>query len=64
MTEFFLRYVTHERAHAYEALGWKIVSRSGGLGSHGYWSCLMKWPHPTEPIEPCSSGMNSAEEKA
>lgn len=52
MTEFYLRYVNHERAEAYEALGWTIVSRSGGLASHGHWSCLMKWPHDTPPLEP------------
>lgn len=52
MTEFFLRYVTHERRASYEALGWTCVGDGARMGSHGLWSCLMKWLGDGEPVEP------------
>jgi len=52
MTEFYLRYVPHERVEAYAALGWIDASGAKRLGLHGHWSLLMKWPHAGEPIEP------------
>ena len=52
MSEFFLRYVTHERRPSYEALGWQCVGDGSRMGSHGLWSCLMKWAAEGEPREP------------
>lgn len=49
---FYLRYVNHERVPAYEALGWYVVGCEGqGLGTHAYWSCLMRYDgeNPKEP---------------
>ena len=52
MTEFFLRYVTHDRRVSYEALGWQCVGDGSRMGSHGLWSCVMKWAGDGEPREP------------
>ncbi len=62
MTEFYLRYVPHERVEAYAALGWTDASGEKRLGPHGQWSLLMKWPHAGQPIEPSmSSGRNETQ---
>ena len=52
MSEFFLRYVTHDRRASYEALGWTCVGDGSRMGSHGLWSCVMKWAGDGEPQEP------------
>lgn len=52
MSEFFLRYVTHDRRASYETLGWQCVGDGSRMGSHGLWSCLMKWAGDGEPREP------------
>ena len=55
MTEFFLRYVTHELRASYEALGWTCVGDGSRMGSHGLWSCVMKWAGEGEPAEPSTT---------
>lgn len=63
MTEFYLRYVPHERVEAYKAIGWHDASGKTKLGLHGHWSLLMKWPHEGQPIEPGeSSGRRNVRE--
>lgn len=47
-----LRFVPHTRRAAYEAAGWICVGNGQRMGNHGYWSCLMSWPHEGEPAEP------------
>jgi len=62
MTEFYLRYVPHERVEAYKAIGWHDASSKTKLGLHGHWSLLMKWPHEGDPVEPdCASGTRMTE---
>ncbi len=63
MTEFYLRYVSHERVEAYKAIGWHDASGKTKLGLHGHWSLLMKWPHEGDPVEPdCASGRRNVRE--
>jgi len=52
MDEFFLRYVPHASRASYEAVGWACVGDGARMGSHGVWSCLMKWAAEGEPREP------------
>ena len=46
----WLRYVTHARIAAYEALGWTDL---GAIpGHHGAYSNLMEWTKDGPPVEP------------
>lgn len=48
----WLRYVTHARVPAFEALGW--VNRGPLLNHMGIYSVVMEWPHESDPPEPAS----------
>jgi hypothetical protein len=52
MSEFFMRFVPHEKVASYEALGW--IARDATPGSHGVYSRVMKWEGEGEPPEPGS----------
>lgn len=47
----FFRYVRHACVSAYEALGWCVVDTFAGT-PHAYYSVLMKWAAPGDPVEP------------
>lgn len=48
---FFMRFVPHDQADAYKALGWIDCAPNGGRSHHAVHSRLMKWEGPN-PLSP------------
>ena len=51
-SEFYLKFVNHEKVEAYLKLGWKMPERCHLPNSHTYWACIMRWDKPEPPKEP------------
>lgn len=44
----YVRYVRHHEVEAFKAKGWVVSDDLGGT-HHGFYSCVMSWPHESEP---------------